>query len=67
MQSFTNKAKVDTNAILRHDAIRTFFERIDNNCFDALRLALKKTDCGYTHENVSLTQKQIDEAMSAEN
>ena len=33
MQSFTNKAKVDTNAILRHDAIRTFFERIDNNCF----------------------------------
>ena len=56
----TNKAKLDTNAILIHDAVLSFCGTIDSNCFEALRKALDKDGNfygKYTYENVALNDQ----------
>ena len=55
-----NKAKLDTNAILIHDAVLSFCGAIDNNCFEALRKALAPDGSfadKYTYENVALNDQ----------
>ena len=58
MKAFVNKAKIDTNAILRYDALNAFFRKLDERVQIEYHKRLETS--GYTEENVSLSLEAVE-------
>ena len=67
MSCFTNKAKLDTDAILKHDGLMMLFSEIDKNCYEAVRLSLKEPECAYTNDTVALDSQSTTAVRVLEN
>ena len=66
MSCFANKAKLNTDAMLRHDGIIRLFSEIDNQCFEAVRIALLESECSYTYETVACDSQALKAAQALE-
>ena len=66
MLYFTNKAKLDTEAILKLDGVMLFFSEIDQNCYEAVRLSLEDPECAYMQGGPNFTRIQFNSLLCSQ-